>query len=116
MTDILCHYEPVPSSANFNLGFTAFQLRGGKVTGVAVASAYSYDQSRNLVADISRALAKYKTAGIGLGATIAQLKRASRPSEAESPPAASPATLVHQYPDLSIYGSARCLPAERRAA
>lgn len=37
------HYEPVPSSANFNLGFTAFQLRGGKVTGVAVASAYSYD-------------------------------------------------------------------------
>lgn len=75
--DILCHYEVAPSSANFNTGNAAFELAGGKVAAVSITSAYDFDSSGNTTADISRALAKYKTAsGIGLGAGIAQLKRA----------------------------------------
>lgn len=76
-TDLLCHYEAVPSSANFNTGNTAFQLTGGKVTGVSITSAYDFDRNRNRVPLLARALTKYKTAdGIGLGATVAQLRRA----------------------------------------
>lgn len=75
--DLLCHYEAVPSSANFNTGNAAFQLEGGKVTAVSITSAYGFDRSRNVVPQISRALAKYKSAaGVGLGATVAQVRRA----------------------------------------
>lgn len=76
-TDLLCHYEARPSGANFNTGNTAFQLTGGKVTGVSITSAYDFDRNRNRVPILGRALAKYKTAdGIGLGATVAQVRRA----------------------------------------
>lgn len=76
-TDILCHYEARESSANFNTGNAAFELSRGKVTGVSVTSAYDFDRSRQLLPSISRALAAYRTAGgLGLGASIAQLRRA----------------------------------------
>ncbi|MDO8186896.1 hypothetical protein Q5424_22925 [Conexibacter sp. JD483] len=75
--DILCHYEASPSSANFNTGNTAFELTGGKVTVVSITSAYDFDRARNRVPLFSRALTKYKTAdGIGLGASVAQVRRA----------------------------------------
>jgi hypothetical protein len=75
--DILCHYEASVSSANFNTGNAAFQLIDGKVTGVSLTAAYSFDRNRHIVPAVSRALAKYKSdSGIGLGATVPQLKRA----------------------------------------
>jgi hypothetical protein len=75
--DLLCHYEASPSSANFNTGHTAFQLTGGTVTQVSITSAYDFDRGRNRVPLFGRALKRYKTAdGIGLAATVAQVRRA----------------------------------------
>jgi hypothetical protein len=77
VADLLCHYEATPSSANFNTGNAAFELKRGKVVAVSLTSAYDLGPSGGFIVDISRALAKYKTAaGIGLGATVAQLRRA----------------------------------------